>query len=92
MACEVPVVSTNIGGLPELNLQGVTGFLSNVGDVEDMTRKALFILDKNNLPRFKENALKRAQEFDISRVLPQYENYYQQVLEKTKEKVTLPLR
>jgi N-acetyl-alpha-D-glucosaminyl L-malate synthase BshA len=89
MACEVPVISTNIGGLPELNLQGVTGFLSNVGDVEDMTRKALFILDKNNLPRFKENALKRAQEFDISRVLPQYENYYLQVLEKAKEKVAL---
>jgi len=87
MACQVPVVSTNIGGLPELNLQGVTGFLSNVGDVEDMTRKSLFILDKNNLPRFKENALKRAQEFDISRVLPQYEGYYQQVLEKAKEKV-----
>ena len=84
MACEVPVVSTNIGGLPELNLQGVTGFLSNVGDVEDMTRKSLFILDKNNLPRFKENALKRAQEFDISRILPQYENYYQQVLEKSR--------
>jgi N-acetyl-alpha-D-glucosaminyl L-malate synthase BshA len=89
MACEVPVISTNIGGLPELNLQGITGFLSNVGDVEDMTRKALFILDKNNLPRFKENALKRAQEFDISRVLPQYENYYLQVLEKAKEKVAL---
>jgi len=87
MACEVPVISTNIGGLPELNVQGVTGFMSNVGDVEDMTRKALFILDKNNLPRFKENALKRAQEFDISRILPQYENYYKQVIEKAKEKV-----
>jgi N-acetyl-alpha-D-glucosaminyl L-malate synthase BshA len=86
MACEVPVISTNIGGLPELNVQGVTGFMSNVGDVEDMTRKALFILDKNNLPRFKENALKRAQEFDISRILPQYENYYQQVIEKAKKK------
>lgn len=88
MACEVPVISTNTGGLPELNVQGVTGFMSNVGDVEDMTRKALFILDKNNLPRFKENALKRAQEFDISRVLPQYENYYTQVLEKAKEKLS----
>lgn len=87
MACEVPVISTNIGGLPELNIQGVTGFMSNVGDVEDMTRKALFVLDKNNLPRFKENALKRAQEFDISRILPQYESYYQQVIEKAKEKV-----
>jgi hypothetical protein len=66
--------------------------MSNVGDVEDMTRKALFILDKNNLPRFKENALKRAKEFDISRILPQYENYYKEVLEKSKEKVALGLR
>lgn len=89
MACEVPVISTNIGGLPELNVQGVTGFMSNVGDVEDMTQKALFILDKNNLPRFKQSALKRAQEFDISRILPQYENYYQQVIEKAKERIVV---
>ncbi|MBS1486592.1 MAG: N-acetyl-alpha-D-glucosaminyl L-malate synthase BshA [Bacteroidetes bacterium] len=81
MACEVPVISTNSGGLPELQVQGVTGFMSNIGDVEDMTRKALFILDKKNLPSFKANALKRAQEFDISNILPQYENYYQQILE-----------
>jgi len=86
MACEVPVISTNTGGLPELNVQGVTGFLSNVGDVEDMTRRALFILDKNNLPRFKENALKRAKEFDISRILPLYESYYNKILEKTTSK------
>jgi len=86
MACEVPVISTNTGGLPELNVQGITGFLSNVGDVEDMTRRALFILDKNNLPRFKENALKRAKEFDISRILPLYESYYNKILEKTTSK------
>ena len=92
MACEVPVISTNIGGLPELNVQGVTGFMSNVGDLEDMTRKALFILDKNNLPRFKENALKRAQEFDISRVLPQYEEYYQEVLSKVGSKTNAALK
>jgi N-acetyl-alpha-D-glucosaminyl L-malate synthase BshA len=89
MACEVPVISSNTGGIPELNVQGVTGFLSNVGDVEDMTKKAMFILDKNNLPRFKENALKRAQEFDITRTLPLYENYYQKVMEKASAKVDL---
>ncbi|MBX2947049.1 MAG: N-acetyl-alpha-D-glucosaminyl L-malate synthase BshA [Cyclobacteriaceae bacterium] len=83
MACEVPVISSNTGGIPELNSQGVTGFLSNVGDIEDMTRKALFVLDKNNLPRFKQNALNRAKEFDISRILPQYEEYYARVIEKT---------
>jgi len=86
MACEVPVVSSNTGGIPELNVQGETGFLSPVGDVEDMTRKALFILDKDNLPRFKTNALKRAQEFDISRILPLYESYYSKILEKSTAK------
>lgn len=83
MACEVPVISSNAGGLPELNIDGVTGFLSPIGDVEDMTSKALFVLDKNNLPNFKINALKRAQEFDISKILPRYESYYAQVLKKT---------
>lgn len=83
MACEVPVISTNTGGLPELNIQGETGFLSPVGDIEDMTRKSLFILDKNNLPRFKENALNRAKEFDIANILPLYESYYLKILQKT---------
>jgi len=69
MACEVPVISSNTGGLPELNVQGVTGFLSPVGDVEDMTRKSLFVLDKNNLPKFKENALKRAKEFEVKLIV-----------------------
>ncbi len=87
MACEVPVISSNTGGVPELNIQGVTGFLSNVGDTEDMTRKSLFVLDKNNLPVFKQNALKRAKEFDISNILPIYENYYQKIMEKTAAKV-----
>lgn len=82
MACEVPLISSNAGGLPELNVQGVTGFLSNVGDVEDMTRKALFVLDKNNLPTFKENALKRAKEFDITNIRPLYEKVYQRVLDQ----------
>ena len=82
MACEVPVISTNTGGLPELNIQGKTGFMSNIGDVEDMTGKALFILDKNNLPIFKQNALKRAQDFDIPKILPLYENFYYKIIEK----------
>jgi L-malate glycosyltransferase len=86
MACEVPVISTNTGGLPELNVHGVTGFLSLIGDVEDMTRKSLFILDKDNLPRFKANALERAKEFDISKILPLYEDYYNKVLEKSVSK------
>jgi N-acetyl-alpha-D-glucosaminyl L-malate synthase BshA len=82
MACEVPVISSNTGGLPELNVQGVTGFMSNVGDVEDMTRNAMYVLDKNNLPKFKANALARAKEFDITKILPLYERYYEFVIKR----------
>src|SRR5690606_15633196 len=60
LACEVPVIATDAGGLPELKVHGETGFLSAVGDIEDMTRNALYVLDPANLPRFKANALQRA--------------------------------
>jgi N-acetyl-alpha-D-glucosaminyl L-malate synthase BshA len=86
MACEVPVISSDSGGLPELNINGQTGFLSAVGDVEGMTKNALIVLDKNNLPRFKQNALRRAKDFDISVILPIYEAYYQQIIEKVPAK------
>lgn len=82
MACEVPLISSDAGGLPELNVQGITGFMSPVGNVDDMSRKALFVLDPANLPTFKKNALKRAQEFDISQILPLYEKVYRRVLAK----------
>lgn len=84
MACEVPVISSNAGGLPELNIQGQTGFLSNPGDVEEMTKNALFVLQKENLPKFKEMALKRAMEFDVSNILPKYEKLYYDVLNNAK--------
>ena len=80
MACEVPVLSSNAGGLPELNLHGVTGFLSNIGDIQDMVRNALYILNDENLPRFKKAALERAREFDISLILPKYEAVYEGVV------------
>ena len=81
MACKVPVISSNTGGLPELNINGVTGFMSNVGDVEDMAANAIYILeDDNRLNQFKENALNRAKEFDLSLILPQYVNYYLEVI------------
>ncbi len=84
MACEVPVISSNAGGLVELNVQGVSGFMSNVGDVEDMAKNALIILDDKNLPTFKENALKRAKEFELSNILPLYEAVYHKAVEKVK--------
>jgi len=80
MACEVPVVSSNAGGLPELNIHGYSGYLSNVGDVESMTRFAMEILDDKNLPTFKKNALARASEFELSKILPQYESYYEEII------------
>ena len=82
MACGVPVVSSNGGGLPEINIQGKTGFLSPVGDVEDMARNAIFILqDDARLAEFKEQALQQAKTFSIDKILPQYEALYQEVLE-----------
>lgn len=80
MACEVPVISSNAGGLPELNVHGHSGFLSEIGDVEDMASNALKILEESNLPKFKANALARAKEFELSKILPEYENFYKEVI------------
>ena len=81
MACEVPVISSNAGGLPEVNIHGQTGFLSEIGDVESMARNALQILnDDDTLRRFRAAALAQARCFDISIILPQYEQYYEEVL------------
>ncbi len=76
MACEVPVISTNAGGLPELVEHGKSGFISAVGDIADMVKHALYILRDENLPIFKQNALNRAKEFDVATILPKYEAFY----------------
>lgn len=77
MAVSVPVISSNTGGIPEVNIHGVTGYLSNVGDVEDMAKNALKILkDDETLNQFKINALKRAHDFDLEKILPMYEKIY----------------
>jgi len=84
MACRVPVISSNTGGLPELNVQGVTGFLSNVGDVDEMAANAIYILeDRERLEIFKENALNHAKTFELSNILPIYEQFYREVLDAT---------
>ncbi|MEQ9466106.1 MAG: N-acetyl-alpha-D-glucosaminyl L-malate synthase BshA [Ekhidna sp.] len=82
MACEVPVVSSNAGGLPELNLEGKSGYVCEVGDIDAMVKRAIHILDNENLESFKQGALARAKEFDIKNILPKYETFYQSVLEK----------
>lgn len=89
MACEVPVISSNAGGIPELNLHGVTGFLSNIGDVDSMTRDALHILEEKNLAKFKTNALNRAKEFNVNRILPLYEGFYEKILSETTAKAII---
>ena len=83
MACKVPVITSNAGGLPELNINGVTGFMDNVGDIEAMAAHSISILkDDKELAKFKEGALSRAKQFDLSLILPIYEQYYMDVLNK----------
>lgn len=85
MACQMPVISTNAGGLPELNVQGKTGFMSNVGDVEDMAKNAIYILETDErLAEFKRNAVERAKLFDIKNIMPLYEAYYEKILAEAK--------
>jgi N-acetyl-alpha-D-glucosaminyl L-malate synthase BshA len=80
MAMKVPVISTNNGGLPEVNIHGKTGYLSNVGDVDDMSANALKLLsDPSLLEKFRQNAFSQAKNFDIEKILPQYEKIYNQL-------------
>ena len=81
MACEVPVISSDVGGLPEVNIHGKTGFLSKVGDVEEMAKNAIHILENEDvLQAFRANALEQARRFDIHNILPDYEAYYEEVV------------
>jgi N-acetyl-alpha-D-glucosaminyl L-malate synthase BshA len=83
MACKVPAITSNAGGLPELNIDGFCGYMSNVGDVDDMAAKAISILsDDAVLKQFKENALIRAKDFDLKKILPLYVDYYNKVIEE----------
>ncbi len=78
MINKVPVISSNAGGIPEVNQHGVTGYLSDVGNVDEMAKNALYILgDDAVLEEFKENAARVASKFDILNVLPLYEAVYE---------------
>ncbi|MEX0883159.1 MAG: N-acetyl-alpha-D-glucosaminyl L-malate synthase BshA [Cyclobacteriaceae bacterium] len=83
MACEVPLLTSNAGGIPELNINGETGFLCEIGNIKEMTEKALYILKDENLPGFKKRALERAKIFDISVILPLYESFYLKTIENS---------
>ncbi len=81
MAARTPVISSNTGGLPEVNVHGVSGFLSNVGDVEDMAKNTLKLIEsKDVLNQYKQNAQDRARDFHIDAVLPKYEAIYKGML------------
>ena len=83
MACRVPVISSNSGGLSEVNFEGVSGYLSDVGNTEEMAENALKILkDDVKLEEFKDNALAVAKQFDIKNILPLYEALYQKAINK----------
>jgi N-acetyl-alpha-D-glucosaminyl L-malate synthase BshA len=81
MACEVPVISSDAGGIPEVNIHGETGYVSKVGDIDDMVKNTVAILSDPILhKKMKKNALERAQEFDIKKILPLYEKYYEKIV------------
>lgn len=83
MACSVPVISSNTGGLPEVNSNGVSGFLSDVGAIDEMANNAITILENDDtLHNFKVNAFKTAQKYDIKEILPLYEALYARAISK----------
>ena len=85
MASKVAVISSDSGGLPEININGETGYVENFDNVDEMSRKAISILSsKESLDNFKNKAFLKAKEFDISKIVPLYEKTYQDALDSIK--------
>lgn len=85
LASGVPVISSNTGGLPEVNEHGVSGFLSKVGDVNDMAKNALYILsNEETLKKFRKQGYEHSLKFSLENILPQYEKLYQKLTAKVK--------
>lgn len=81
MACEVPVISSSVGGLPELQVHGETGFIAEIGDIDRMARYAVDLLSNPSKHKlFAAAARKRAVEFESSKIIPLYEKYYEKIL------------
>ena len=81
MSCGVPVVSSSVGGLPELNLHRETGFIAEIGDIERMAKYAVELLtDQKKYDHFSANARKRAEEFSEDRIVPMYEKFYEKTI------------
>lgn len=89
MAANVPVVSSNTGGIPEVNEHGFSGYLADVGDVEAMAKYSIEILqDDEVLKTFKANAMAQAEKFALNAILPKYEELYEQVIRDHKKQLT----
>ena len=84
----VPVISTNTGGLPEVNKQGYSGFMSDVGDVDDMANNALYLLKNEELlDKFKEQARNLAKTYDLNQIIPDYIKLYEKALVMNEQKL-----
>jgi N-acetyl-alpha-D-glucosaminyl L-malate synthase BshA len=82
MASGVPVISSNSGGIPEVNIEGVSGFLSPVGAIDEMAQNAIKILkDDTTLNTFKKGAQATSTKFDIHKIVPFYEAIYEEALQ-----------
>ena len=85
MASKVAVITSNAGGLPEININGETGYVENYNDVDQMSKKAISILsNRKKLEKFKNNAFLKAKQYDINKIVPLYEKTYQKALESIK--------
>lgn len=86
MACEVPVISSDAGGIPEVNIDNKTGYVLPVGDVKGMAKRAIELLNDNGkLSDFRENAYQQARKFSLQKILPQYERFYRKILKDCKD-------
>lgn len=86
MAAYTPVISSNAGGIPEVNIQGETGFLAEIGNVEAMSNYTIKLLsDENLLSQMKKNAKDQAMKFDLKNILPIYEKMYENTLNNFKK-------
>jgi N-acetyl-alpha-D-glucosaminyl L-malate synthase BshA len=93
MACEVPVISSDAGGIPEMNINGKTGFTLPIGNIEDMAEKSLILLkDEQLLREFRANAYQNARLFDIEHIVPMYENLYIEIIAKSKSELSCAIK
>lgn len=85
MACEVPVISSNAGGIPEVNIDGVTGFTVNIGDIDALAEKSLILLKNDDLLKeFKKQAYLESTKYSLDKILPVYETFYEKIIRESK--------